>query len=337
MYRRIATLIFFVFLGFFTGVLTTGFLSYSTLLFTLFGAAIGVYIYLLDRHLSQCSYRVLLGGSIGGIIGFFIGLASVIGILQAISYFHAGALEFHGSAFLPLVICFLGLVYVGFYLGIIVVKKMDAKVKKRQQGESSVSPKLLDTSVIIDGRIADIVEIGFMEGTFVVPKFIIKEMQNMADSGTRLKRERGRRGLDILNRMRTDLPVEIFITDLDFPHIDEVDSKLVAAAEELDAKIVTNDFNLNKVARLEGLGVLNINELSNAVKPVFIPGEEFEIEVIKEGEEEEQGVGYLEDGTMVVVEEGQNYVGEKINVTVTSVIQTSAGRMIFTQAGRIEN
>jgi uncharacterized protein YacL len=155
----------------------------------------------------------------------------------------------------------------------------------------------------------------------------------MADSGNRLKRERGRRGLDILNKVRDELPVEVLILENNYPNIPEVDSKLVAYSSELGARIVTNDFNLNKVARLQGVGVLNINELSNAVKPVFIPGETFEIEIIKEGEEEDQGVGYLPDGTMVVVEEGGKYVGQKTNVTVTSVIQTSAGRMIFAQQG----
>ncbi|MFP4687431.1 MAG: PIN/TRAM domain-containing protein, partial [bacterium] len=196
-----------------------------------------------------------------------------------------------------------------------------------------VSPKMLDTSVIIDGRIVEIIEAGFLEGTMLVPKFIIKELQNMADSGNRLKRERGRRGLDVLNKIRDELPVEVLILENDYPNIPEVDSKLVAYASELGARIVTNDFNLNKVARLQGVGVLNINELSNAVKPVFIPGETFEIEIIKEGEEENQGVGYLPDGTMVVVEEGGKHVGEKSKVTVTSVIQTSAGRMIFAQHG----
>lgn len=331
MYRRIVISALFLLLGILAGLLTE-----AVVLSTLFGAAIGLYIYLLDRYLSRFSYRVLLGGSLGGIGGFLVGVVTVISLLQVISYFQAGALEFSGTVFLPLAICLLGTVYLGLYLGVTIVKKMGEEVRKRHQGERAISPKLLDTSVIIDGRIADIVEIGFLEGTFVVPKFIIKEMQNMADSGAKLKRERGRRGLDILNKMRTELSVEVFITDLDFPEIPEVDSKLVAAAQELDAKIVTNDFNLNKVARLENLEVLNINELSNAVKPVFIPGEEFEIEVIKEGEEEQQGVGYLEDGTMVVVEEGQDYVGKTITVTVTSVIQTSAGRMIFTQAGEVE-
>lgn len=321
---------FFLLLGL-VGGLATG----RPLLASLLGAGVGVYLYLLDRRFEQYSYRILLGGATGGVVGFSIGLITVVSTLQIMSYFFLGPLKFEGGLLLSLLIAILAFTYVGLVLGTRIVKKMDKKVQTTRSEEGEVPPKVLDTSVIIDGRIAEIVEIGFLEGQFVVPKFIIKEMQNMADSGERLKRERGRRGLDILNRMRTDLPVEILISDLEFPHIPEVDSKLVAAAEELGAKIVTNDFNLNKVASLEGIKVLNINDLSNAVKPVFIPGETFEIEVIKEGEEEDQGVGYLEDGTMIVVEDGKEYVGETIDVTVTSVIQTSAGRMIFTEAGEI--
>ncbi len=331
MKSRLFFALFFVLVGLILG-LTTG----QPLLLGLLGLAVGIYLVVLDLNLKRVSFRRLIGGSVGGASGFLIGIVAILSLLQAITYFRLPPLELEGSLLATLVFALFATTYVGFYLGILAVKKMEKGVQESQERASEISPKLLDTSVIIDGRIAEIIEIGFLEGQFIVPKFIIKEMQNMADSGDRLKRERGRRGLDILNRMRADLPVDIVITDIDYPHIGEVDSKLVAAAEELGAKIATNDFNLNKVASLEGVKVLNINELSNAVKPVYIPGETFKIEVIKEGEEDEQGVGYLEDGTMVVVEDGKNHVGDTIQVTVTSVIQTSAGRMIFTEAGKLE-
>ncbi len=332
MKSRFIGALFLVLIGIFLGLLTE-----QPLLLGLLGLAVGCYYALLDLSLKKVTHRRLIGSSIGGVTGFVLGILTILSILQAITYFRLAPFELEGTFLATLVFTLFAFTFFGFYLGSLYIKKMEQGIRESQERAAQISPKLLDTSVIIDGRIAEIIEIGFLEGQFIVPKFIIKEMQNMADSGDRLKRERGRRGLDILNRMRADLPVDIIITDIDYPHISEVDSKLVAAAEELGAKIATNDFNLNKVAKLEGVQVLNINELSNAVKPVYIPGETFEIEVIKEGEEDEQGVGYLEDGTMVVVEDGQNHVGDTINVTVTSVIQTSAGRMIFTEAGRIED
>ncbi|SFI37969.1 Uncharacterized conserved protein YacL, contains PIN and TRAM domains [Tindallia magadiensis] len=190
-------------------------------------------------------------------------------------------------------------------------------------------PKILDTSVIIDGRISDICRTGFVEGPLIIPEFILEELRHIADSSASLKRNRGRRGLDILNIIQKELDIEVKIMDQDFPEIQEVDVKLLKLAQLINGTVVTNDYNLNKVAGLQGVKVLNINELANAVKPVVLPGEEMHIEVIKDGKEAGQGLAYLDDGTMIVVEGGRKYIGHEIEVLVTSVLQTAAGRMIF--------
>ena len=189
--------------------------------------------------------------------------------------------------------------------------------------------KLVDTSVIIDGRIYDIAKSGFIDGALVIPNFVLEELQKIADSSDSLKRNRGRSGLDILSMMQKENDITVEIEKLDYPEITEVDAKLVKMGQEMDMPILTNDYNLNKVAQLQGVKVLNINELSNALKPVVLPGEEFTIKIMKEGKEASQGIGYLDDGTMVVIENGKGLVGDTINVEVTSVLQTAAGRMIF--------
>jgi len=192
---------------------------------------------------------------------------------------------------------------------------------------------VLDTSVIIDGRISDLCDTKFIGGRFIVPRFVLKELQQIADSSDSLKRNRGRRGLDILNKMQKSPNMDVKIHEEDFPDITDVDTKLVHLGKILDARIFTNDYNLNKIAELQGVVVLNINELTNALKPIMLPGEELEVKVIKEGKEHNQGIGYLDDGTMIVVEGGRHLIGQKKNVIVTSVLQTAAGRMIFTKAG----
>ena len=189
--------------------------------------------------------------------------------------------------------------------------------------------KLLDTSVIIDGRIADICQSGFIEGTLLIPVFVLEELQHIADSSDLLKRTRGRRGLDILQRIRTESHMQVEIDNRDFDDITEVDSKLVRLGQIVGGKIITNDYNLNKVSELRGVPVLNINELSNAVKPVVIPGETMRVSVVKEGKEAGQGVAYLDDGTMIVIENGRRHINNTIDVEVTSALQTAAGRMIF--------
>jgi uncharacterized protein YacL len=230
-------------------------------------------------------------------------------------------------------LCLLG----GAYLGTLVALDKGREfnfagfirvLKEQPRGESY---KLLDTSVIIDGRIADITETGFLEGTLVIPQFILRELQHIADSSDPLKRNRGRRGLDILQKIQKKPDIRVEISDMDFPEVREVDNKLVAMAKALNAKIVTNDFNLNKVAELRGVGVLNINELTNALRPVVLPGEDMRVYVLKEGKEYNQGIAYLDDGTMVVVDNGRRHIGQTIDVCVTSVLQTTAGRMIFSK------
>jgi uncharacterized protein YacL len=194
---------------------------------------------------------------------------------------------------------------------------------------SNITKKILDTSVIIDGRIYDICQTGFIEGELIIPEFVLEELRHIADSSDGLKRNRGRRGLDILKKMQKDNRIEVKIVGKNYEEIPEVDSKLVKMAKEYQAKIVTNDFNLNKVSELQGVFVLNINELANAVKPVVLPGEEMDVKVIKEGKEDRQGIGYLDDGTMIVVDNGIDYMDQDISVMVTSILQTAAGRMIF--------
>ncbi len=191
--------------------------------------------------------------------------------------------------------------------------------------------KILDTSVIIDGRIADICETGFLEGTLVVPQFVLRELQQIADSSDTLKRNRGKRGFDVLQKIQRIPKVRVQIHDLDFPQVREVDRKLIEVAKVLGGKVITNDYNLNKVAELSGVSVLNINELANSLKPVVLPGELMHVHVLKEGKESGQGVAYLDDGTMVVVDHGKKYLGQSVEVAVTSVLQTTAGRMIFTR------
>lgn len=215
------------------------------------------------------------------------------------------------------------------------VRKPVAKEKKAKEVTKETKevikgiPKVLDTSVIIDGRIFDICETGFVEGPLVIPNFVLDELRHISDSSDSLKRNRGRRGLDILNKIQKELPIETQIVDDDFPKIAEVDAKLLKLAQKMEGKVITNDYNLNKVAEFQGVPVLNINELSNAIKPVVLPGEEMVIAIVKDGKESSQGVAYLDDGTMIVVEGGRKYIGQTTQVIVTSVLQTAAGRMIF--------
>jgi uncharacterized protein YacL len=199
-----------------------------------------------------------------------------------------------------------------------------------------MKPWILDTSVVIDGRIADVIETRIFDGQLIMPKFVIGELQGIADSSDRMRRGRGRRGLDVLNRLRNNSDIELVIYEHDLPEFAglTVDLKLVALAKNLQGKLITNDYNLNKVARLQGVTVINLNDLTNALKPVFLPGERIDVHIVKAGEEAGQGVGYLEDGTMVVIESGRDHINQTASVAVTSVLQTSAGRMVF---GKLEN
>lgn len=221
-----------------------------------------------------------------------------------------------------------------FFSKLKAIKKEKELIEKEQSEQSEqivkkdLCPKVVDTSVIIDGRISDIVETGFIEGKLIIPEFVLDELQHIADSSDDLKRKKGRRGLDILRKLRENSLVKVDVSEKDYNN-EEVDSKLIKLAQELDGSVLTNDYNLNKVASVKGVKVLNINELANAVKPVVIPGERFNVDILKKGKGNNQGVGYLDDGTMIVVEGGQKYIGQTIETEVTSVLQTDAGRMIF--------
>jgi len=237
----------------------------------------------------------------------------------------------------------LALGYVGLRIGLRKQDELAAWTASRRQAETVKEEgpryeehKILDTSVIIDGRIADICKTGFIEGTLVIPEFVLEELQHIADSSDLLKRNRGRRGLDILNKIQKELDVKVLIYEDANDEAGEVDSKLVKLAKAMRGKVVTNDFNLNKVCELQGVSVLNINDLANAVKPVVLPGEEIVVQVIKDGKEHGQGVAYLDDGTMIVVEGGRDFIGTTMEVLVTSVLQTSAGRMIFAKPKLLE-
>ncbi|MEI7027635.1 PIN/TRAM domain-containing protein [Paenibacillus sp. y28] len=272
----------------------------------------------------------------GGIIGLIMGLLISLLLLPALT-----KVAWIGGMLTLGVTLVLG--YSGFRIGYTKQAELFALAPGRsggkEEGEAPPHPrehKILDTSVIIDGRIADICKTGFIEGTLVIPEFVLEELQHIADSSDLLKRNRGRRGLDILNKIQKELDVKVLIYEGDFDEISEVDSKLVKLAKLLQGKVITNDFNLNKVCELQGVSVLNINDLANAVKPVVLPGEEIVAQVIKDGKEHGQGVAYLDDGTMIVVEGGRDFIGATIEVLVTSVLQTSAGRMIFAKPKLLE-
>jgi len=281
----------------------------------------------------------LLFGTIGLILGLLV--AYLINI--SLQEFSLKIVSEIIPLFLTIIIGYLGF-QVGFrrreeFMNLLTISKKD-KAKKDdeddEQKQGSSKPKILDTSVIIDGRIADICQTKFLEGTIVIPQFVLEELQHIADSSDVLKRNRGRRGLDILNRIQKELKADVEIYDGDFEDVQEVDSKLVKLAQQMDGIVVTNDFNLNKVCDFQGVQVLNINDLANAVKPVVLPGEELVVQVIKDGKEQRQGIAYLDDGTMIVVEEGRDHIGKTIEVLITSVLQTSAGRMIFAKPKLLE-
>jgi uncharacterized protein YacL len=288
------------------------------------GLTLGVIVAISERFLRKVSTSTMVGGLIGLAAGMTTAWLLMIPVREFTGEWTALAFMVLGS--------FLG--YGGLLIGITKGSTFNpAGFMKSSGGQPNNDEflKLVDTSVIIDGRIADVCETGFLDGVFVIPQFILQELQHIADSPDSLKRARGRRGLDILNRMKKMPQINVRIVEEDFPKIKEVDAKLVALGKKMDAKVLTNDFNLNKVAELQGVPVLNVNDLANAIKPVVLPGEPLKVFIIKEGKEHNQGVAYLEDGTMVVVDEGRKMIGKNVNVTVTSVLQTTAGRMIFTK------
>lgn len=291
----------------------------------------------LEDSLVKIPVTDVLFGSMGLIFGLFV--AFLIGF--ALNAIKVPIVNTVAPILLTLLFGYLGF-QVGFKKRDELLNLFTNRIGKKKAGEeenekaASQSLKILDTSVIIDGRVADICQTGFLEGTIVIPHFVLEELQHIADSSDVLKRNRGRRGLDILNRIQKELSIKVEIYEGDFEDIQEVDSKLVKLAKLTNGILVTNDFNLNKVCELQKVSVLNINDLANAVKPVVLPGEELNVQVIKDGKESHQGVAYLDDGTMIVVEEGREYIGKRIDVLVTSVLQTSAGRMIFAKPKLLE-
>lgn len=285
-----------------------------------------VAVLLLEFASKRVCLKTFLAIGIGLIVGLICAnlLASVIALVPS-------AYPIRGIIFIILNLS-LG------YLGMVIAWRKKEEIgltllipKEKETPRLGARTKVLDTSVIIDGRIADICQTKFVEGTLIIPRFVLRELQSIADSSDSLKRNRGRRGLDILNRLQKQKDLDVKISEQDFPAIKEVDGKLIQLTKVLDGLLVTNDFNLNKVAELQEVEVLNINELANALRPVVLPGEVMNVRIIKEGKEPGQGVAYLDDGTMVVVDEGEDFMGKTMDVVVTSVLQTTAGRMIFTR------
>ncbi|MBF0319859.1 MAG: TRAM domain-containing protein [Nitrospirae bacterium] len=290
------------------------------------GPAIGAMAGILVVGSEYFFRKLRMGKIIGGLTGLFIGVV----LAKLIIYPLRSLIEDHRliTTAVEAVSAYIGLL-IGFTRGDNLSIAGTVRLFRGQGVEENL--KILDTSSIIDGRIADVCDTGFLDGVFIVPQFILQELQHIADSSDSMKRSRGRRGLDVLHRVQKLSGITVKIIDEDFPKIKEVDSKLVALGKLMNAKIITNDFNLNKVAQLHDVPVLNINELANALKPVVLPGELMKVFIIKEGKESNQGVAYTEDGTMVVVENARKLIGKNVDVAVTSVLQTTAGRMIFSK------
>lgn len=318
---------FFVILSTIVGYYVGAFISDYNMAWKMGGAACGaagaVLIIFIELGMRRFSMRNVSAGVFGLIFGFFMAwiLTSVIKLIPM-------SIEVFSSIQIILILIFC---YLGMAIGMRGKDEFNliipyVKFVRQDKKEDII---LLDTSVIIDGRIADIFQTHFIEGRLVVPRFVLKELQQIADSQDALKRNRGRRGLDILNKMQKTPTLDVKIEEDDFPELKDVDSKLVKLAKLLGAKVFTNDFNLNKIAELQGVTVLNINELANALRPVVLPGESMDIRISKEGKEHNQGVAYLDDGTMIVVDNARHLIGQGAKVVVTSVLQTSAGRMIF--------
>jgi len=283
------------------------------------GVICSIVVVLIDISMKKISIQDIIAGVMGLIAGW------VLAALTTYALYNILNLEEQVRSLLPLLL-YLALGYLGVIL--MVRKGKELSFLNKLVPGTHGTGKILDTSVIIDGRIADIIDAGFIEGPLIVAGFVLQELQKVADSADQLKRQRGRRGLEILSRIQSS-SVAVTVSNDDFPAVKEVDEKLIRLAKATGTKILTNDFNLNKIARLQDVSVLNINDLSNAVKPVVLAGETMSVKIIKEGKEPGQGIGYLEDGTMIVVDNGKSYIGRTIDIEVTASLQTTAGRMIF--------
>ncbi len=317
MFYRIAFLLVFMAGGYVLGI-KEGF-TYEGVSW---GAGVGIFVLIVDYVFD----RIGAGSVIGALAGLSAGILFAKLFFYPLQTFFGNIEGSYVSVIFNMLFGYSGLL-LGFKVGRNVTLPGIVQIFKSKVEEENI--KILDTSVIIDGRITDVCEVGFMEGTFVLPQFILQELQNIADSSDSLRKARGRRGLEVLQKIQKMSDITVRIIDEDFPKIKEVDSKLVALARLLGGKIITNDFNLSKVAQLQGVKVLNFNELANSLKPIVLPGESMNIFIVKEGKEFNQGVGYLDDGTMVVVDNARKLINRKINAVVTSVLQTTAGRMIF--------
>jgi uncharacterized protein YacL len=314
-------------------ILIIGFIALGGYFFPPFGISnyygalvaflLGIVILYLETRIRKSQFKIIWGSTVGTFAGVLLGwmLGSVY---QSIAQDHPT------ETFLRIFFLLI-MPYIGFLVGTQKYEWLDPAHLLRFFKEKSAgrSYKILDTSVIIDGRIADICNASAIEGTLIVPQFVLKELQFIADSADGMKKQRGRRGLDILDQIQSSSHVTVVISELDFPEIKDVDSKLVELTKQMDGKLITNDFNLHKVAQLQGLSVMNINELANALKPVVLPGESMKVYILKEGKEKDQGVAYLDDGTMVVVDNSRKLIGQTVDITVTSVLQTTVGKMIF--------
>ncbi len=299
------------------------YLLYESIAGFIIGLIVALLVIKIEKDIRKLSLKIILGGVSGMVVGLLIALILGFG-LNMVSNIR------ENQQVVPWIYLLLTgiLGYLGLALG---SKKVEEFSFRGGDYKAPSDLRILDTSVIIDGRIADICDSGFIEGELIVPRFVLTELQSVADSSDSMKRSRGRRGLDILNRMQKSSAINIEIVEQDFSKIKGVDGKLVALANKINAKLLTNDYNLNKVAELQGVRVLNINELANAMKPVVLPGEQMTVKIIREGKEPGQGVGYLDDGTMIIVDHAQKMLNINVEVVVTSVLQTTAGRMIFSE------
>ncbi|MBI4456181.1 MAG: TRAM domain-containing protein [Acidobacteria bacterium] len=287
----------------------------------IFGGILALAIVVFEMRVRRLSLKALVGAAFGSIAGI-LGASLISLVLSRMTFFDSPSATF----LQVLILAFM--TYVGLVLGVAKGEFLSLEEFLGDRAGKKFT-NILDTSVIIDGRVADIIETGFLEGQILVPEFVLRELQLVADSADSIKRNRGRRGLDILQKIQKNANLNVQIVEMDFPEIREVDMKLIELARRTGAKIVTNDFNLNKVAQLRGVEVLNINELANAIKPVVLPGETMRVFILKEGKEYNQGVAYLDDGTMVVVDNARKMIGKTVDILVTSVLQTTAGKMIF--------
>ena len=288
------------------------------------GLLFSIAVFLFEMRLQRASLRRLIGAAVGSILGI-LG-AYLMGLVLARTSIPEGSRSFLGVSLL-LVMTYIGLVIGANKGDMLNLQARGGLFGSEQSGRRQ--PKIFDTSVFIDGRVADVCEAHFLDGLLVIPQFVLRELQLVADSADSLKRQRGRRGLEVLQRIQKMAHLEVEFTEEDFPQVLEVDLKLIELAKRYDAKIVTNDYNLNKVATLQGIDVLNVNQLANALKPVVLPGEAMRVFILREGKEYNQGVAYLDDGTMVVVDGGRRAINKTVDIAVTSVHQTTAGKMIF--------